>query len=369
VTGVTATDWATRPARNSDDAEPGKSRAILPFAVLGVITVSTIVIGWTRWITGPDFTPSPTGMDPISSAQLIFYRVFEWTFFVIGLSVAWLVLLRPLVRQRTFTFDGKLLLAVLLALFFDPVDNYFNFTFAYNAHLTNFASWTREIPGLQGPRQQFFAEPFLVMGGFYIALMFGQTIIGCWTLRKLRARYPGASTLALFGVLAIGIALGDLLVENVFMRTGMATYPGTVHSLTLWAGHVYQFPLYEPAIIAVFGCGLTALRWFRDDRGNSVVERGLDEMKAPPRVKGALSFFAIAGFMHVWFLASYFVPYNYFALKVDSFPPMPSYLLTGICGPGTGYACPSQNVPIPHGGSLHITPEDPRLPASQRSGG
>ena len=71
--------------------------------------------------------------------------------------------------------------------------------------------------------------------------------------------------------------------------------------------------------------------------------------------------------IHVWFIVGYFVPYNFFALKADTFPPMPSFLRAGICGQGTDYACPSGAVPIPHGRSLHVAPDDPRLPADVRA--
>jgi hypothetical protein len=62
----------------------------------------------------------------------------------------------------------------------------------------------------------------------------------------------------------------------------------------------------------------------------------------------------------------FFLPYTWFALKADSFPKLPSYLLTEICGRGTPYACPSREVPIPSRRSLAIAPDDPRLSAEAR---
>ena len=84
-------------------------------------------------------------------------------------------------------------------------------------------------------------------------------------------------------------------------------------------------------------------------------------------VTTALTFLAVTGLVHTWFIVGYFVPYNFFALKADTFPPMPSFLRAGICGQGTDYACPSGAVPIPHGRSLHVAPDDPRLPADVRA--
>jgi hypothetical protein len=54
-------------------------------------------------------------------------------------------------------------------------------------------------------------------------------------------------------------------------------------------------------------------------------------------------------------------------LKADTFPPMPSYLRAGICGEGTDYACPGKEfVPVPSRTSLHLAPDDPRLPEHVR---
>lgn len=336
------------------------------WAAAGAVSLSVIAFGWIAWITSPDFETSPKGPDPISDTKLVALHLFEATVFAVGLAVAWRYLLRPLWRERTYTFDGMLLTAMALAFFFDPLDNYFNYTFSYNAHFLNFASWTRYIPGWESPNQQFFPEPILVMTGFYVIFMFGSAVFGCWFMRRLSACRPRLGNMGLFAALFGVVLVLDFVVENVFMRTQFAAYPGTVHDLTLFAGKYYQFPLYEPVLIAGFATGLTALRWFRDDRGQTFAERGLEEVRIPPRGRKLVSFLAITGFAHVWFVVGYFVPYNYFALKADTFPPLPSFLRAGICGDGTGYACPSEHVPIPRRGSLHVTPDDPRLPAEVR---
>jgi hypothetical protein len=337
------------------------------WAAAGAISVSVVLFGWLAWIASPDFKSSPKGTDPISDTKLLALHLFEGAVFAVGLLMVGRYLVRPLLRERTFTFDGMLMVAALLMFFYDPLDNYFNYTFSYNAHFFNFASWTRYIPGWEAPNQQYFPEPFLVMGGFYAIFMFGSAVFGCWVLRRLRAHYPAAGTVRLFAALFGVVAVLDLVVENVFMRTQFAAYPGTVHNLSLFAGKYYQFPLYEPVIIGGFAVGLTALRYFRDDRGRSVAERGLDQLRIPQRGRTAVRFLAITGFAHVWFILAYFVPYNFFALKADTFPPMPSFLRAGICGQGTDYACPSEHVPIPRRGSLHVGPDDPGLPPEVRA--
>jgi hypothetical protein len=344
-----------------------RSATIWLWAAAGAVSTFVVLRGLAAWIAGPDFKSSPKGSDPISDTKLFALHCFEGVVFAVGLLMLWKYLLRPLVQERRFTFDGMLIVAVLLMYFYDPLDNYFNYTFSYNAHFLNFASWAREIPGLQAPNQRFFPEPFLVMGGFYAIFMFGSAVFGCWYMRKLAAKHPGASNLRLFAHLFLIVLIIDVVVENVFMRTQFAAYPGVVHSLSLFAGKYYQFPLYEPFIIATFACGMTAIRWFRDDRGQSLAERGSETLRIGRSAKTGVRFLAVTGLVHTWFIVGYFVPYNFFALKADTFPAMPSFLRAGICGEGTDYACPSGSVPIPHHNSLHITPDDPRLPADVRA--
>src|SRR5882724_11121377 len=363
----TATRAGTIPVAPMTVSAPPRAATIKVWAALGALSTFVVIRGLVAWVLGPDFTSSPTGTDPISDTNLLALHCFEGAVFAAGLVMVWKFLLRPLVRDRTFTFDGMLITAVLLMYFYDPLDNYFNYTFSYNAHFLNFASWARDIPGLQAPSQRYFPEPFLVMGGFYAIFMFGSAVFGCWYLRRLSARRPALTNLGLFVSLFGVVLFLDFVVENVFMRTQFAAYPGTVHSLTLFAGKYYQFPLYEPFIIATFCCGMTAIRWFRNDRGESLAERGSETLRIGGRAKKGVTFLAVTGLVHTWFIVGYFVPYNFFALKADTFPAMPSFLRAGICGQGTDYACPSGSVPIPHGTSLHLGPDDPRLPAEVRA--
>ncbi len=56
---------------------------------------------------------------------------------------------------------------------------------------------------------------------------------------------------------------------------------------------------------------------------------------------------AQTGFLNVAFIGLYNLPYQWIGLHIDKFPEYPSYQRAGICGPGTGFECPSPNAPIP----------------------
>src|SRR3546814_1858443 len=65
-------------------------------------------------------------------------------------------------------WDGMLMLALLTMWIQDPMCNYFNFTFMYNAHFVNMGSWSSFLPGWQSPRGSNLPEPIFLMGGIYL---------------------------------------------------------------------------------------------------------------------------------------------------------------------------------------------------------
>jgi len=152
-------------------------------------------------------------------------------------------------------------------------------------------------------------------------------------------------TLVLIGFLSV--CLFDLVLEVAMIRTRVSAYPGTIHGLSIYGGKPYQFPAYN----AVFAGGIfTAsgvLRYFRDDKGNSFVERGLERLTLPRRRQNGLRILAVCGFANLALLVTYFIPYNWVVLHADRTPEYPTWLRAGICGEGTGYECPNQTSAIP----------------------
>lgn len=137
--------------------------------------------------------------------------------------------------------------------------------------------------------------------------------------------------------------------------------------LSLWFGKYYQYPVHSAFLGASVLVSLTSLRWFRDDHGLSVAQRGLNRLALPPRARTLVSTLAVIGFSHACVVLGWFVPFNLaVALQAETGPGLPSYMRDGVCGEGTTYACPSEYVPIPGRDSLHVGPDDPLLPASVR---
>jgi hypothetical protein len=142
-----------------------------------------------------------------------------------------------------------------------------------------------------------------------------------------------------------------MLLDFVFemlLILGKVEFYGSVYGpLTLFAGTNHQFPLYEALFWGVFWTGATALRFFVDDRGRTLAERGVDELDIPPRRRTVIRQLALIGATWTCITVLYNLPWNFAGAQADTFPDNPpSYFLNGICGPDTPVPCPSGDSPI-----------------------
>ncbi len=128
----------------------------------------------------------------------------------------------------------------------------------------------------------------------------------------------------------------------------MWAYPGAVHSLSIFGGTIEQFPIYETLFWGTVWSSLSLLRFHRDERGNSFVERGIDNIPVRASGKGVVRALPITAAVNVVFLV-YSIAMIWTTLLPGTSTPAgyPSYLRDGLCGAGTPYACPSSHQPIP----------------------
>ncbi len=327
-TGVATARIATKPAR-----------PVLWMAAFGAVVMAVIVVSVAQWVLSPEFTPAPSGPDPMPPGMSSWIMALQVFFTCGALVMWWAFLIRPWIRAGHITWDGIFLLACCTIWYQDPIDNYFNFTFTYNGHFLNMSSWSDFIPGWQSPFGKNFAEPYLFMGSFFMWMFFAISVIGCWLLTQFKRWLPGISIIGHFAILFLIIALFDFVMESLFTHTGIFAYVAVYKPLSLWAGTADQFPLYESTGIAAVATGLVILRYFRDDHGQSFAEKGVQKLSAPPPAKRFLSFLALVGAIQIIVLVGFQGDYQWFALKANSFAKYPSYQLLDICGQGTPYPC------------------------------
>lgn len=321
---------------------PRPPEAIKVWAAVGAVTLVVIISGIVRWFFSADFVATPPGPDPYP--YLTTLRVVEVlsALFLLYYLVTCVIL--PWQRERRFIFDGRLLIGCLGVHFVDPIFNYFSPTFLQNAYSLNRGSWANFIPGYASPSGSAgYVEGILWAAALYGLFGIAAAKIGGWILARLRERHAGIGNVAAYGILFAIIAIGDLVVENFFVRAEIYIFWGSWSPVTLWAGEVYQFPLYETLLATIYALGFVWLRDSRDDEGRSFVERGVDRIKLGANLRSLMMFCAVVGFSLVWSIVSYFGPYMYLSMKADAFPPIPSYLRGGaFCGLENTPPCPAQ---------------------------
>ncbi|WP_280271215.1 spirocyclase AveC family protein [Nocardia wallacei] len=339
-----------------------RGKPVRIWATLGGLILAFQLYVWIRWVTGPYFERVPTGpSDPPTLMKVI---LMTWTaVIIVGLPVGiYYFIVRPWRRERRITLDGMLLVACGLLWFQDPLLNYFNTWSTYNTWMWNMGSWVLHVPGWRsyGEPGHMMAEPILMNAPGYSYGVLLCTILGCWIMRRAKARWPRINNYGLIGVLIAWTFVFDFVIEGLFlMPMGLFTYPGAIKSLSINAGTYYQWPLYEGLMWGGVQAGLCALRYFTDDRGRTFVERGLERIQGGFVQQQFTRFLAIFAACSVFFFVFYNLPAQWFGMHAESWPEdiqKRSYFDMGICGEGTDRLCPDPVLPIPGNDTGYIDP-------------
>jgi hypothetical protein len=344
-------------------APQASSRVKIWAAFGGALLVLQLYV-WIRWITGPYFERVPAGpTDPPMYMKIMLTT--NAIVMCVGLPVViWWFIIRPWVRERRITLDGILFVSCALFFFQDPLLNYFNTWCTYNTWLWNRGSWSSHIPGWISPESpgRQVAEPLLINATGY-GMVVILAIAGCWFMRKIKARWPRISNVRLILVTYAVAIVADFVMEAGFMLPfGLYTYPGAIRSVSIFAGTYHQWPIYEGLMWGGVMTALSCLRFFTDDKGRTVVERGLDEITGGFAKQQIIRCLAIFAAVSACFFFFYNVPAQWFGMHSDPWPEdhqKRSYFNGGICGDGTDVPCPDPVVPIPtkHSGYVNVDGE------------
>ncbi|GAB93896.1 spirocyclase AveC family protein [Gordonia rhizosphera] len=337
----------------SDKKDQPRSSRVKIWAIIGGLVLALQLYVWIRWVSGPYFERVPSGPTDPPMYMKVFLTSNAILMWVILPITIWFFIIRPWLRERRITLDGILLVSMGLMFFQDPMLNYFNTWCTYNTWLFNLGAWTPYVPGWLSPdspgRQV--SEPILTNAPGYAAGVLMLTIFGCWVMRKMKTRWPNMSNLRLIAAM-FGIAfVFDFVMEALFLLPfGLYTYPGAIRELSFAAGTYHQWPVYEGILWGGVQTALCCLRYFTDDRGRTVVERGLDHVRGGFARQQFTRFLAIFGAVSACFFLIYNVPIQWFAMHADPWPEdhmKRSYFIGGICGEGTDVPCPDPILPMP----------------------
>jgi hypothetical protein len=347
-----------RPA-NVAELGSGKFKPVKLWATVGAAFLALETYAVTAWIVSGKATRTPTGEDPVPTYMKVF--IHGWEILGIPALVVFLYffLVRPWRREGHITTDGLFCLVFGTIWWQDPMSNWIAPMFTYNSELWNFGNWTSNIPGWFMPNSNLVGESPLWIAPLYVYLAFGAAVAGCTVMRKAKERWPQLGTFGLIGVCAGFFVFFDLVLEPTVMLMGFWTYPNAIPWLTLFHGHYYQFPIYEALMTCVGWTALSSARYFKNDKGQTFAERGIDKVRASRGQKTVLRFLALAGICNSAILFGYNIPIQFFNANgspwIDDIKNR-SYFTDGLCGPGTEYKCWGPGTPYPRGRSPHLDP-------------
>jgi hypothetical protein len=278
----------------------------------------------------------------------------------VGLTV-YLVIIRPWRRQGRLSFDGMLCIAFFtLWALQDPILNYTQIFFTYNAHFVNFGCPQCFLPGWQSNAETF-GEPVIFAAGWYVAVLTSAVFIVNRIMRRAKRKWPRLGIPGMFTFTFMVCLAVDLVAEIPMMIIpGWYVYGGA-GDYSLFHGKYFQFPYYEAVLGSLFFVGFCMIRFYRNDRGECVAEWGIERIRTSPRRTTLLRLLAIIGVANASFFVTYNLPAYWFAIHGDDWPEdilERSYFTTSVCGIDSEYACPGPRVPIPRGpDSAHATPQ------------
>ncbi|MEX2195953.1 MAG: spirocyclase AveC family protein [Thermoleophilaceae bacterium] len=328
------------------------------WAAVGASFLALIVYLVVAWIASGDAKRTPTGADPVPRWMHMVGIVAQIAAPAIAVGVLYWFVIRPLRRKGRISFDGLLALATATVYWQDPLAMYTQPYAAYNADLVNLGSWAMHIPGWQAPNMDRFAEPLLFAPPVFLCIFLIGSIQANVLMRRVKGRWPSTGNVGLIALCFGFMALSVLIYEGLFVRLGLYHYGG-VPGPKLFGGSHYQYPMVEVPLMAAPWTAFACLRYFRDEKGHSVVERGIDRLRTGAKRKTGLRFLAVTGICNVIFLIGYNIPAQWIGTHANWIDDVVerSYFTNGICGPGTAYACPGPGVPIARPDSAHLDPD------------
>jgi hypothetical protein len=357
---------ATTTSRVSVQASVGGGRPAAPperrqtqpvtwWALIGGLFLAFAVYVMVKWVTGPYFKTVPSGPSVPPTWMKAVLIGWQAGGIVVALGMLYWFLVRPWQRDGRVSFDGLLCLAALFVAWQDPLSSYFAHWYTYNAYLVNMGSWVKGIPGWMssGSPGKMELEPIIWTPFLYVYLFFGGAAFSCWVMSQASRRRPQTGNLGLILCACVAGIIVDFVAEGLLiLPAGVYTYAGG--HLAIF-GHTYhKYPVTEAPTVGLILAGFGALRYFKDDQGRTMVERGIDGMRIGEGRKALLRFLAVFGMANVLVLCCYNIPNAIIGAHSTAWPAdlqKRSYLTDHICGPGTNRPCPGPTVPLSQGDS------------------
>lgn len=191
---------------------------------------------------------------------------------------------------RLLTFDVMICLAGATLFWVDAGLNVFQPFIVISAEWVNVNNVCGHIPGVVNPDCGRVPDPILFLWLMETFCTLGAVMVFEAIGRRVTRRWPGLSPARVFVVLT-GLGMVLVLLEPLaIIATGLWGYPGSPLSLPI--GDLgLRYPAPELLAFALYFAVMAALRFFKNDQGHTLLERGLERYS--PRVRGAITLLAV----------------------------------------------------------------------------
>ena len=314
----------------------------------GAVWLGLMLYVWTAWVVSGDFKTNTRGRGQEPHWYVVLIHSWEVFALVVSVVILWWFVIRPKIKTGRMTLDGLFFLSCAALCFQEPWINWNSVQFLYSTTSINFGSWTSHIPGWSSPNSQLVPLSLWALSA-YFWLVGIPAYAGSKFMGRLRTRHPSMSGLRLVACAFLAFCVFDVILESFITRTQLFSYGSVVPQLSLWAGTDHQFPLYETVSWAATYTALACLHFFRDDRGRTLPERGIDRLKTGRGwLTTFLRFLAIMGACQVAMLVTYNIPYSYWGMHAVMARPFVErpWRTAGVCGPDTAFNCPDGHSPV-----------------------
>ena len=331
-------------------SQPKRNLPVNIFAALGVLLVLFECYVLIKWVTGPFFVRVPSG--PSEPPALMKGILIAWQVGSIPatLGLTYWFVIRPWLRDRKLGIDGILVISFLTVWFQDPLSSYGGHWFTYNTWMLNFGSWVNSVPGWNsfGRPGAMLSEPILFTPFAYCYIFVIVMLVGSWFMRTVRQRFPRMSNLGLIASCYAFMMVFDFILEGLlWLPMGIFAYQGGHWGI--FPDTYHKFPIHEALTIGAVFCAVACFRYFLNDKGQMVFERGIEDVRGGETrktvVRALAAIFVIQGTMFI----GYNVPNFWVGMHSTEWNQdiqKRSYFTSGICGENTDRPCPGPAVPL-----------------------
>jgi hypothetical protein len=339
----------------------------------GALVTAFMAYVMLRWITGPYFEKVDPGPTPLPDWMKVSLVAWQVILPAVWISFFWRFVFKPWRAERRLGVDGLILLAATTIVFQDGITNWSAQWITYNTWLLNWGSWYNDVPGWMafGQPGAMVPEPplFIPFAHGFAWLVFA--MIGKKVINVIQARRPGVGfPTLLIATFCLTFMLDVILEGLIWMPFGIYTYIGG-HWPLLFPDAYHVFPAQQAITIGLWSTFVVFLYTFRNDKGQTYVERGVERLAGGPVKKTAYSVLAMIAAFQFGFTCLYTIPnVAFWSSKPVEWPndaKRRSYLVDNLCGAANGLACPGPQTPLNRGSARDQT--GARLKAGATTGG